>query len=308
MARFDALRGNAGAKAAEARGKAKRTRFTPQIQWEEGERKYIQFVTPWDERISAPMHQFIRTSRSDKTKSGYTYSDFLIAPQEDGSAGVDLIYQKFGVEPTDRTIMVAVELEPIKERKGDSKRMKIVGFKPKMREWEDKDGEEHESPEMGLIIQSQFNFWGMFEKYEDEDAPVDETVFEVTRLGSGTNTSYNVNGVGDVIELDFDEDNDFVDIDQWLEEVADPDRMEALIGPLPDDWQVSQYANRGKDDKKSSAKKKSSRLGKKKAEAPVEDDGDDEGEGSGEDTSEGSEPVSRKAKFANLRKDLAAKS
>lgn len=309
MARFDALRGNAASKAAEAVSKAKRSRFTPQFKWDDGERKYLQFVTPFDERVTAPMHQFIRVARDPNTKSGYKYADFLLAPEEDGSSPVDLIHQKFGVEPTFRTIAVAVEMEPIIEK--DSKgRKRAVGFEPKMREWEDKDGETHESPELGLVIMSHNNFWKFFEMHEEQTGPVDASVFAVTRLGKSTDTNYHVEEAGDAIELDDldTESRDYVDIDKWLEEVADPERMEALISPLPEDWEVNQYANRGKDEKKAKPKKNSrlKKVEKKATKVPADDAGADEGDGQ-EDSSEG-EPVSdRKARFANLRKDMAAR-
>ncbi len=271
-------------------------KFTPTVKFEAGKTKYLQFLTPLDETPTVLLHNFIITG--EREDGGKIYNTFISRrdPALDGADGYDPLIDKFGVMPTNKTIGLAVELEPQFEKKAGGGRQVLVGFDVATRQFENKDGETIEVPAVGLVVQSPSNFWNHI-VVNDDIKPIEETVFAVTRTGADTTTAYTFVPAGDAMDLDEDLDEFFeqFDFEALLDDWADEDRIRELIDPLPSDFVVSAYAQKGK---KGKGKSSSQSTRSRKAAEPEEADETEEQEAA-PTTSR-----SRRARnFANLRSE-----
>lgn len=203
------------------------------VQWDQEEKKFIQFITPLEEIPRVKMHQFIITGTRDD--GSFIYNDFVSRRDAalDGPDGYDPIWTRFDMQPRDRCVAAAAALEPIR---GDGN--KIEGW-----DVATKTNRRGESiPEVGLIIQHPANFFSWLATYEsDTGNSIQNRVFTVTRRGEGINTRY------DFIATDFPPLDKNVlgelapDIDEYLSYLADENRIRSLIDPLPDDAKISRF-------------------------------------------------------------------
>lgn len=207
--------------------------------------KYVQFLTPMSDVITVLMHQFIITGhRQDGSE---IYNSFISRrdPALDGPDGYDPLIDRFGCNPTNRCIALAVELEPKFKKEGG--RSTIDSFDISYRQFTSANGDEKEVPNVGLIIQSPHIFFSQLAGL-DELKPIEKFVWAIKRQGKGTDTSYVFTDVSPALDLG-DSLNEFLDefdFDAYLDDLASEGRMHELIDPLSDDFVVNKFANRGK--------------------------------------------------------------
>jgi hypothetical protein len=242
------FRRGAEAIAEAAKSKKGSGKFFPNIRWEAEETKYIQFLMPMDEVPTVLMHQWIIIGHRE---DGTPMLEKFISrrdPSLEGPDGYDELIERFGQTPTERTIILALEVEPkFAAAASGSRRKTIEGFKPVEKQFE-RDDETVTVPAFGLIIESPQTFSNALAANNDL-APIEETVYAVKRLGAGRDTNYTFINTGhetlDVEDelADFEERFDF---EEYLDELASEDRMRELIEPLADDWRIAKYDKRKK--------------------------------------------------------------
>jgi hypothetical protein len=265
-------------------------RFAPVFKFDAGETKYVQFLMSMDEIPTVLMHQFIVVGYREDGNPKYERFISRRDPALDGPDGYDELIERFGVSPTNRSIALALEVEPEVTRSGGKKT--IEGFVPATRQFE-RDGETVTVPAFGLIIESPNTFFTHLAANADLMA-IEETIFAVKRTGKSTDTTYTFIPTGhDALDVEEElaEFAEWFDFEAWLDELADEDRMRELIGPLPDDFVVSRFAKKGND----GGGRRSSRSTRAAASA---DDGDEGGE---EEAAEKPATGSRSSRFAAIR-------
>lgn len=224
--------------------------FLPNIFWKDDEQKRFLWILNPAEDI--PTVKVINPF-TDKGRPEY-----VVSRQDDAiGRSSDPIEDEWGYGPTDNGICVAVELEPINEvtEKGHTRpRSFQVKTRPFERRIRDDDGEltdekeKVEAPMVGVICQSTMNFFNAVSYRDTNVGPINEYPLEITRLGTGTDTTYNV----DVFEekpLDMDglldnwedisyfsnEDKDA--LAEVLEDAEDDQEMSTILGnALLDKW------------------------------------------------------------------------
>jgi hypothetical protein len=157
------------AAAAERSGSGK---FMPNFKWDNGETKYLQFLTPIEDVPTVLYHNFIITGFKDDGSP--RYDSFISRRDEgiDGAEGYDPLIDRFQEVPSRRSIALAVELEPITETSGARK--KIVGFDVATRQFE-KEGKTVTVPNVALVIQSPSIFFGYLATFSDVK-PIESTI------------------------------------------------------------------------------------------------------------------------------------
>lgn len=204
------------------------------IQWAQDEKKFIQFITPLEDIPRVKMHQFIITGTRDD--GSLIYNDFVSRRDAgiDGEDGYDPIWTRFDLAPRDRCVAAAVALEPKRGSDG-----KISGFDVASKTTKKGDV----IPEIGLIIQHPSNFFSWLATFEsDTGSSIQDCVFSITRRGEKISTRY------EFIKTDFPPLNpeffeEYVpDVDAYLTNLADENRIRKLIDPLPDTAKLSRFA------------------------------------------------------------------
>lgn len=248
--------------------KSRRAGFTPHIVWKDSPKedentRFVQFLTPAAEIPSVLMHQWIMVGTREDGKPDY--QEFISRKNRDENGdlvyedGYDPIWDRFGIEPKERRIAVAIEMKEVIEKvNGRNKRM---GFVPDTRTYE-KDGVEHTVLAVKLVNQAPFTFWNYLRELEDE-RPLNDYVWRIKRTGGSRDTAYSFIDAGPAVELEISDD-EMVDLDAHLEHLASIDRVREMIDPLPDSAKLTRF------DK---AKGKG-----KKAAAPREDSEEESGE------------------------------
>lgn len=284
--------------------------FTPTHRFEAGETKYLQFLTSIEDVYTVLMHRFVIVDH--KENGDPIYKDFISRrdPQLDGPEGWDDLIDRFELNPSQRCIAIAVELEP-KFKKVGTKKV-VDGFEIVYRDYTDAEGEEHSVPNIALVVESPYTFYTHLTAISDLK-PIEDVVFAIKRTGKSTDTTYTFMEAGaaldgDVIDEVYDEFAENFDLEAWLEELADEDRMRELIEPLDDDFQVSRYQKKkgkgGKSESKPASSRSSrSQRGRARDEEPAEEPEENEEDG---DDGEGEEDAapSRSRKFSQLRSDV----
>lgn len=269
-------------------------KFVPDIHWEAGEVKFIQFLQPIEEVVTVLMHPFCYVGERDDGSKIVGQFISRRDPQLDGADGYDPLIDRFGLSPTNRSIALAVELEPDNPTKPKK-------FTLARRQFETKDGTTKDVPAIGLIVQSPFTFYNQLDSVADV-TPIQDVVLRVKRTGKTTDTQYAILPVGEALPLEEDDEvkafQEEFDFDAYLDDLADEDRVHRLIDPLPSDWVVNKFAKKGKKD--SSESGTSSRRTRN---APAEDE-PAEAEPEAEEPS--APPVTRTRRFSQLRDDIAA--
>lgn len=276
-------------------------KFTPTHKFEAGETTFLQFLTSWDEIPTVLMHRFITVGeREDGSK---IYKDFISRrdPALDGPEGYDVLIDRWGSQPSQRCIGIAVELEPIHGKNKQGKKV-LEGFKVATREYTDSEGEVKEVPNVALVIESPYTFYSHL-GVVDDIAPIEEKVLSITRTGKGTDTTYTIVPMADALsdeelsEEGVDEFFEEFDFDAYLDELADEDRMHELLDGLSADFVVNKYAKKGKKTKASSEGSRSTRSRRVKEEEPDE-------EPEVEEEADADEPQTRARRFSTLRAEV----
>ena len=265
-------------------------KFTPTHRFEAGETKYIQFLDSIEEVPTVLMHRFITVGH--KENGDPRYAEFISRrdPALDGAEGYDPLIDRFGSQPSQRCIALAVELTP--RYKTNGTRKVIDGFDIATRTYEDAEGEEKTVPNVALVIESPFTFFGHLTAFADVK-PIESVVFAVKRTGKSTDTQYTFIDAGEAIDLgeELDEFFEEFDFDAYLDNLADEDRMHELIDPLPSDFVVNKFAKKGKG--KTTTSKSNSTRSRREVEEDLPED---------EDNDEAEETTSRSRRFQDLRK------
>lgn len=188
------------------------TPFAPELFWKgDGDEKYLLFLNPMVDIPTVDMISFIPQKRKKADGESYTVYERVIA-RTDPAIGedVDPMTEKWEGQPKDTCVAVAVELEPTLEEVG--KRMRPTGFEIKTNTYErrirDDDGEltddteEVIAPAVGFIHASPHNFFNVITAFDSKEGDIEATPVKITRVGSGTSTTYSITGYPDqVIDL-----------------------------------------------------------------------------------------------------------
>lgn len=284
--------------------------WAPIMRFEGGETKYIQFMMPMDDIYTVLMHQYIIVG--DREDGSPIYERFISRrdPGLDGAKGYDEIWDRFGYKPTERSVAIALEVEPIFDA-GKGSRKTITGFDVVERQYENQEGETVTVPNFALIVESPKTFFTHLAANADIKE-IDETIFAVKRTGKGTDTTYTFIDTGeDALDVEdlFEEFTETFDLEAWLENLADENRMAELIGPLPDDAKISAFPPKGgKDEKEEKKPARSSRTRRTSAKAKVEEEEPEVEEGDDDEPEEEEASTgSRSRRFADLRRQAKSK-
>jgi hypothetical protein len=293
--------------------------FVPQIKWsEDKESKYILMLTPISESVTCDLHEWIKVGENSR-RDGTKYDNFeqFISRKDDGiREDYDDIEDRLGKLPRRRTLGVAVELDPILEVKDGRKRPK--GFAVKTETYTNRDGDEVETPVIGIVLQASKNFYGWLGSFDNNQAPITETPFQVVRRGMDSDTTYDfmpfvdqevdftplfdgldtVNYLSDEYEelnnqlSNYENDNEAASaigialLDKRIAELADGERYKSLIDPIKE-------LPRSKYDRKPESKERS------RPERPSP-----RSRGSHSPSNSGDEEPSRFERLKNLRESL----
>jgi len=291
------FRRGAEAMAAAAERKKGAGKFTPGIRWaKSGDLKYIQFITSLEQIPTMLMHQYIIVGHREDGKEQYEKFISRRDPQLDGPDGYDELWDRFGQNPTERSVALALVMEPVTETVAGKK--KIVGFEPSERQYTNKDEETVSVPDFGLIIESPQTFWvNLTSVAEMIGKNIEDTVFAVKRNGSDAGTTYAfVDTNQDAIDVSEELDAFEFDFEAYLDDLSDEDRMRSFISDLPDDWRISNYDKR----KKGKAEEKEKKQPRRQARAPKVEEAEEEAEIQVEESAEKAGPA-RSRRFGDLR-------
>jgi hypothetical protein len=241
------------------KGGKKFTPFTPKIRWsDDGEIKFILILNPVEDIPTLQMHEWVKVGMNQNGKA--RYEDFIYRKDPAIGEDYDDLEDRLDLLPRERTLAVAVELEPTyTEVKG---RKRPTGFEVKTESFERRTEEDVEivtAPIIGIVSQSRFNFFGWVGSFNDSTAPIEETPLQVLRRGKDASTDYDftpfidqpvdfsnlIDGIGNVNYLrDVDMGIDGLDedaaalkvgsalLEKYLNELADADRYKDIVGPL----------------------------------------------------------------------------
>jgi hypothetical protein len=239
--------------------------FCPEIKWvDDREEKYIAFLNRPEDIPTVALHTFVPvgTATSKAGKEYTKYESFIDRTDPGVGEDTDDLTARLGHRAQQRSLAVAVELEPTYSTVNGRKRP--TGFAVKTetytRKTEDGGTEEVESPVVGLIVQSPRNFFGWVGSFHESTAPIEETPLQVIRRGKDASTAYDFTPfldqpidysnlfeyVGNVAYLrgdieDIDLNGEALDValsigskmlDKRLEELADGERYERLVSPI----------------------------------------------------------------------------
>jgi len=207
-------------KAAESSGGG---RFTPFIGWKDGDVKLVHFLTAAQEIPKVRLHAFVEIPTDDGTR----WDTFVCRKDpafREESGNTCKLCDEIGHVATDKFMALAVELEATKEGK------KIKSVTPAMRKFEDREGNEREVPQIGLVIQGAKNFFSYLGAY-DEREDLSDASFEVQREGASTDTKYHFFPISAVPDLT---DIEVPSLESIIERMGSEEKYETdLEGVLP---------------------------------------------------------------------------
>lgn len=338
----DFRRGMAAIKEAQesSRGGGDFKPWVPQIKWEDGDERYVMFLTSIEETPLVELHEWIPVGKAEKS-DGTEYTKFgWFISRTDPAIGedVDPLTEK-GSDPKQRNIGIAVELEPIMATVKGRPRPK--GFEVKTHEFErsirDDEGnatDEKETvvaPVIGVVTQSPHNFYGYLGSFNETEAPVEETAFKVLRRGGDKNTAYDFTpyfdqdvDLANIVEYvdgitylneNMDEIVEAVDglptdeaahliaialLDARLEELADGERYEELTGEIKEI--KSKYGSKKKKGEGKATSEKPKRTSQRtRAKAKSEDAGEEASAEAEEEAPKSQADDDKMDKFEKLR-------
>lgn len=229
------------------------------------EKKYVAFLNGAADMPTVDYHPFIEVG---KWKSGKSrYEEFISRTDPGVGESTDDLSDRLGRKAQQRTLAVAVELEPTYSTVNGRKRPTGFAVKTETFERTKEDGskEEVEAPVIGMVVQSPRNFFGWVGSFDESTAPIEDTPVEITRRGKDASTQYdftpyidqpidytNLVNLAENISYLRDEDVDLTGepkdvalaigttiLEKRLGELTDKERYERLVSPidyLEDKW------------------------------------------------------------------------
>lgn len=218
-------------------------RYIPNIYWKvdgENDIRYLAFLTPLAEVPRLLMHGFVRTPNGPRTFVCRKNEIF----EDENPTGECPICDEYKKAPRNQWLAMAVELEPEYDRVNG--RQQIVGFKPKMDEWEyEKDGktETGTAPHVGIVSQALKNFWTPFTAKVNREitrngvGDLNEVVYEIQRVGkTKDDTTYLFEPYNPELRPDLSEYEPLPTLEDWIESKGDLKYYEEeLSGGVEDD-------------------------------------------------------------------------
>ena len=132
-------------------------------------------------------------------------------------------------------------------------------------------------PNVAFVVESPHIF-GNFLRTLDETEPIEDSIWKVTQSGVKKDKKFVFERVPGVEPLDLSEIEEEVeslgDIDEFLDGLADPERLEQFTADKPDDWVYNEYGGPKKSEKKSESK--GSSRSRRRAKAEEEPEGEEE--------------------------------
>lgn len=315
--------------------------WVPQIKWDDGDEKYVLFFN-FEEAPTVALHEWIPVGEGEKADgTKFKRYEWFIDRTDPGIGEDEDPLTEKGSSPKERTVAVAVELEPIMTTVRGRPRpkgfeVKTVEFDRKIRDDEGKATDETESvtaPVIGIVTQAPSNFFGYLASFNETDGPVDETPFKVKRRGGDKNTAYDFSHFMDQ-EVDLTNLIEFVDgitylndemddlseaiedldaveaasliaaalLNARLEELSDPERYEELTGHIEEvESKYGKKKGKGDDKAKSSRPKRSSQRTKAKSNGAKAEDETPEESAEEESSGDSDEEDERMKKFNELK-------
>jgi hypothetical protein len=171
--------------------------FDPIMSFESGT-TYIQFLTPFYNQpdgtigvIPLRLHEWIKVG-TKKRKDGSSYDDVrkFISPLTLDPKGFDILLDYYNIYPPAKGVGLAVELK--RSGKGADA---VFTTAVDSQTYTNRDDEEvtKEVLRVQFVIMSESNFWNAVKTHEDiNGVPATETIWAVSKSGSGTDTKYSV--------------------------------------------------------------------------------------------------------------------
>jgi DNA-directed RNA polymerase specialized sigma24 family protein len=197
--------------------------------FEDGKRvHYLQFVTKTSELITLSMYEQLRIGWVDdlSVPSVPIYANLAWPTicREPSANGLHGLFDRFQDPPDPRlkTLTIAALLDPVPG-----------GFRVSCHPGvTDRDG--HPWPRIGLIVQARMNFWTPLLDVLPEIAT---HVVRVKKSGVGIDRRFDFVPAGPAIATAPDHRH-WVDLRGYADEISSPERAEALLAPLLDDWSL----------------------------------------------------------------------
>lgn len=225
-------------------------KYTSFIGWKDGDTKLVYFITPAEEIPKLKLHSFVEFP----TEDGSRY-DTLVCRKDpafrDESGNTCELCDRVGHSPTEKFVALAVELEAVKDGK------KIRDVSVVMRSYEDREGNEREVPQYGLVIQAARNFFAPYVAW-DGRVELSETSFEIEREGASTDTKYYFFPVDAKPDLDGLE---IPSLEEVIERMGSEEKYEAVAELAPGSqksWGGDTKKKTNKNSKKSESSSDSS--------------------------------------------------
>lgn len=214
--------------------------FLRSIYWKGDEdNRYLLFLNEIEDIPKLLINGFI----PDPDNDGW-FTNALARTEPIVGERLDPMEEKWNYQPREMNVAIAVELEPqIEIVKGRERprgfEVATTTFERKIRDDDGEPTDEIEEitiPSIGVIIQSPNNFGNQLTSFDANEAPLHECAVKVTRVGSGTDTAYSVQGYPDQ-EIDLSNLVEFVDgisyfgdrKDEVLESIAELSDEDAAL-------------------------------------------------------------------------------
>lgn len=162
-------------------------KFTPYISWSDGDAKTILFCSTVDEIAKVRIHNFVKV-KSDNDR-GFNYETFMCRKDPawvEESSGECYLCDVLGHKAQERHCAIAVELDVQMKPNQPVVQSASVALKTFKRD----DGTEVNYPQWGLIIQGYKNFFNYFTAFGAKYGSINQTMFDVSRVGGDEHTSY----------------------------------------------------------------------------------------------------------------------
>lgn len=215
--------------------KAKGGRFASYINWKDEDTKTLYFITPIDEVMRIMMHQFVKkVVETDDGGEKDIWLNFMCRKDPawlDESGGECQLCDEIGHKAVEKVLAIAVEVEPVMDGK------RFTGVEVKTHSGTDREGNEKEYPNVGIVTQSAHNFF-QYLLTQSERRDISDTSWEITREGTGLTTKYNFYPVEFAPNLD-DVIDHIPDLYDYVSDLGSAERYEReLEGVKAEDQQV----------------------------------------------------------------------
>jgi hypothetical protein len=229
-------------------------RFTNFIGWKDGDVKLVYFLTKPEEIPKLMLHSFVEIPYEDDEGEEKTRYDTFVCRKDpafrEESGNTCELCDRVGHKPTEKFAALALELEGIRDKSGK----RVVSVEPLMRTYTDREGVDHEVPQVGLVIQASRNFFSPYVAF-DSRYDLEETSFEIERDGASTDTKYFFFAIDAKPDLT---DLELPDLEDVIERMGSEEKYEAIAEVTPGSQKTwgDGISGKGKNKKTSSKSKK----------------------------------------------------